>query len=290
MAERYPNEPKLESIQHAFQNLWSVRPKLGIVLGSGTGALVQQIEEPVHIPFARLPSFPPTTATGHQARWVCGYLAGQPIVALQGRYHYYEGHTTELVTRPIRLMHALGATHVLLSNAAGGLNPYFRQGDFMLLESHIDLMFGPRSESPLPPCPREWQPSVGEASASPSACCLRSPYCPDLRHQMIRAWRSSSSALHCGVYAGLMGPNYETRAEYRFLRTLGADAVGMSTIPEARTAAQFGMRVLACSVIANVANPDALDSTSGQEVLAAVTDTAPQFHELVRQFVKIVVR
>ena len=242
-------------------------PPVGIVLGSGLGGLANQIEEQQTVPYDTIPHFPRSTATGHRGQLVGGQLGGQTVVAMQGRFHFYEGYGADQITLPIRVMHALGAQLLVLSNASGGLNPRYASGDIMLIEDHLDWM---------------WFRVADMASA----CCgrranARPVYDPELIERVTAFARSEGIVVHRGVYAGLKGPNYETRAEYRFLRTVGADVAGMSTIPEAVVAHGLGMRILAFSTVTNVANPDALSETSGEEVVSLAAQAEPKLTKLV---------
>ena len=282
MAIRHDWELDLEPAKTLFQNLWSEQPRQGIVLGSGADLFTQQIQNKVVIPFGDLPGFPAATATGHKGQFVCGQVAQQPVVTMQGRYHCYEGYTTDQVTLPIRLLATLGVKHLLLSNAAGGLNPRFASGDLMLIDSHLNLMF--RSEPSH--CGDHLQSDLHAPLGANRPVGWRSPYASMLIERVVTCETPFDFPLHRGVYAGLTGPNYETRAEYRMLRKLGADVVGMSTVPEATAASQLGMGVLACSIIANVAKPDVLEPTSGQDVLDAVGRAAPKFCALATRFVE----
>ncbi len=244
---------------------WSRKPRFGIVLGTGANQVAEKIEVQCVIPYRDLPGFPDSTALGHKGQFVCGQLSGQPIIAMQGRFHLYEGYSELQIAQPIELMHFLGMEMLFITNASGGLNPDFATGDVMLIESHIDLMFR-SGEHPA-------QTMVLERPSS-----RVDVYDRKLMDQADQYSRQDDFSLFRGVYAGLVGPNYETRAEYRMLRRIGADVVGMSTIPEVIVAARLGIRVMACSIVANVASPDALEPNSGQAVIDAASAAAPRIY------------
>ena len=234
-----------------IQHRWSVTPRLALILGTGLGDLAESIETDVVIDYSEIPHFPRSTAIGHRGRLICGSWQGVPLVAMQGRCHLYEGYSWQQVTLPVRIMAALGIQSLIITNASGGLNPKFRAGDVMLMEDHINLTFrGPNSplESTFP------------AKVTPA-------YDPRLSAAALRAAQQVNVPLQIGVYVALTGPTYETRAEYRMLRNIGGDAVGMSTVPEAIMASKLDMRVLAFSIITNVATPDALAAVTGEEVI-----------------------
>ncbi|MGI9518077.1 MAG: purine-nucleoside phosphorylase [Pirellulaceae bacterium] len=262
------SDQQLEPAVAEVASKWSGRPRFGIILGTGAGKVADNIEVEARIPYRDIPGFPVSTVIGHEGQFVCGKLAGQSLIAMQGRFHLYEGYSDAQVHLPIALMRRLGVEILFISNAAGGVNPRFASGDLMVLASHLDLMF------------RTWQvPDVPLAAGRPLS--LADAYDQHLIDQALNHARSEDFVLHRGVYAGLLGPNYETRAEYRFLRKIGGDVVGMSTVPEVVFAAQMGIRVLAFSIVANVANPDLLEPTSGQEVVDAAAVAAPRLCSLV---------
>lgn len=232
-------------------------PRAGIILGSGLGGLADEIANPLRIDYADLPGFAHTTASGHRGQLIFGTLDAVPIVAMAGRMHRYEGHDDERVTFPVRLMAAMGAATLIVSNAAGGLNPVLNVGDIVVIDDHIDLAKGVR---PLFPS----LPAVFDRVASP----LRL-YDSQLAQIALAAARAGDFAAILGTYIATLGPTYETRAEYRMMRKFGGDVVGMSTAPEVCVAATLGMRVLGLSMVSNVARPDQAQSTDHQEVLDA---------------------
>ena len=247
---------------------WGSSPSFGIVLGTGAGQVANEISVDLILPYEQIPFFPKSTATGHQGQLVCGRLAGANIIAMQGRFHLYEGYPVDLSTLPIHVMNQLGIKTLFISNASGGINPNFQSGEIMLIESHLDFMF--RSTVDLPPPICQQRPTQ-----------LSDLYDRKLIAQAIACARQQNFVLHQGIYASMLGPNYETKAEYRFLKKAGADVVGMSTVPEVNVASRYGMQVLAMSVVSNVAKPDVLEATSGQEVIDAAAIAAPNLRALV---------
>lgn len=232
-------------------------PRAGIILGSGLGGLADEIVDALRIDYADLPGFAPATASGHRGQLIFGTLDDLPVVAMAGRMHRYEGHDDGRVTFPVRLMAAMGATTLIVSNAAGGLNPVLNVGDIVVINDHIDLAKGVR-----PLLPRF--PTVFDRVVSS----LRL-YDHQLSQIALAAARAGDFAAILGTYIATLGPTYETRAEYRMMRKLGGDVVGMSTAPEVCVAATLGMRVLGLSMVSNVARPDEAQSTDHQEVLDA---------------------
>lgn len=253
-----------------IRSRWSKQPNVAIVLGTGSGEIADNLQIDQTIDYGQIPNFPQSTALGHKGQLVCGSFADQPVVAMQGRFHLYEGYPYEQITLPIHVLCSLGINKLLVSNAAGGLNPKYRSADIMLLTSHLDFMYRSTSSLFAP------QPASG-SNATP-----RFTSQPDRQYdlEMIelaeQVARQNNFVVHRGVYAGLQGPNYETRAEYRMLRRIGADVAGMSTIPEVTVAQRYAVRVLAASIVSNVAKPDVLEPTSGQEVIDAAKLAAPK--------------
>lgn len=265
-----------ESVASIAQH-WNRRPRFGIVLGTGAGIVADHISAEATLPYGSIANFPVSTATGHRGNLVCGSLDGHAVVAMQGRFHLYEGYDVDLATLPIHVMQALGVEVLFISNAAGGLNSNFVAGDVMALDSHLDFMN--RSTLEMSPKPSGNQP-FDQPFDRPV---IRSDqaYDPILIAAAMAHARRSGFVLHRGVYAAMLGPNYETRAEYRMLRRVGADVAGMSTVPEATVAARYGIRVLAISIVTNVAKPDVLESTSGEEVIDAAEIAAPKLKSIV---------
>jgi purine-nucleoside phosphorylase len=232
-------------------------PAVGIVLGTGLGALIGHIEVAHAIPYGQIPHFPQATAESHKGQLIFGTIAGRPVIAMQGRFHFYEGFSMQEITFPIRVLKALGCTSLLLSNASGGINAAYRKGDLALIDDHINLQNG----NPLQGLN---DPAFGQRFVDMSI-----PY--DRRiMQLIRDMAGLQNiTLHTGVYAVVTGPNLETRAEYRFLRTIGADMVGMSTVPEVIVANQIGLPCAAVSVITDECDPDNLHPVDIKDIIAA---------------------
>ena len=247
-------------------------PVLAIVLGSGLGGLAGRIENPAAIGFGVIPGFSAATVAGHAGRLIVGRLAGRPVVALAGRFHMYEGHPAEQAGFPARVLHALGARTLFVSNAAGGINAAFAPGDLMIVTDHLNLMFR--------------NPLVGTLVAGdvrfPD---MSEPYDRALARLLREIGTSVGITMREGVYCGLLGPTYETPAEVRMLRVLGADAVGMSTVPEVVVARAMGMRVAGVSCITNLASGVSPTPLSHAEVIETTTRVASQFETLVERFV-----
>ena len=221
----------------------SQEPVAGIVLGSGLGKLADKIENPIVIPYKEIPHFPTSTAVGHKGNFIAGTLGGQFVVAMQGRFHYYEGYPMEYVTLPIRVMKVLGIKYLFVSNAAGGVNFSYKVGDLMVIKDHINLLPNPL----IGPNMEEFGPRFPD---------MTRPYSPELIATVEEIAASEGIVLHRGVYLASTGPTYETPAEYKYFRTIGADAVGMSTIPEVIVARHCGIPVFGMSVITNEAHDD----------------------------------
>lgn len=263
-----------EAAAAAVRQRWSDTPRAGIILGSGLGDLAKEIAAEATFDYADLPHFPRTTAIGHAGKLVCGRLADAPVIAFQGRFHLYEGHDAERAGFPVRLLKALGGETLIVSNAAGGLNPQYGTGDVMLIDDQINLMFA----NPLV--------GVNDDALGPRFPDMSSPYDRELQRRAIAIALAEKFVLHRGVYIAVLGPNYETRAEYRMLRRLGGDAVGMSTIPEVLVAVHAGMRVLGLSTITNVSSPDTLSETTAHDVLAVAATAATKLSAIVRGIVQ----
>jgi len=248
------------------------QPAIGIVLGSGLGALAEAVAEPDVIASVDIPHWPQSTVPGHLGRLVIGQLEGQTVLVQQGRAHYYEGLSMQQATLPIRVMQLLGVRSIILTNAAGGINPAFRPGELMLITDHINFL-GMGGVSPLR--------GPNEDSFGPRFPDMSRVYDPALRQVALDVARDSGLNLHQGVYCCLAGPSFETPADLRFLRLAGADAVGMSTVPEATLARHGGLRVLGLSGISNAANLDGNSVTTHEEVLAAGATLVPKLTALL---------
>jgi purine-nucleoside phosphorylase len=246
-----------------------LRPQLGIVLGSGFGQVVRDLEMAAEMPYAKLPGFPKPTVAGHAGRLIVGRLAGTPVVVLSGRAHYYEGHSMAQVTFAVRLLAACGIRDLLLTNAAGGINRRFRTGDFMLLTDHINFM------------------GVNPLRGKPEFLDLTQVYDSQLNGLLGQAARARRMKLHRGVYLAVSGPSYETPAEIRAFARLGADAVGMSTVPEAIIARHCRLRVAGLSCISNCAAGLGKTPLSHAEVLATTERVQMAGAELLREFARL---
>jgi len=245
------------------------KPEIAIILGTGLSALGEKIQRKKSIAYSQIPNFPVSTVPGHKGELVFGRIANREVVVMEGRFHYYEGYSPQEITYPVRVMRALGARFLLISNAAGGMNPYFDSGDLMIIEDHINLMginplIGPNDDSLGPRFPDMCQPYDKKLIAIAEKTALE---------EKIR--------VHKGVYVALTGPNLETRAEYRFLRIIGADAVGMSTVPEVIVGVHAGFRIFGISVITDKCLPDALKPVDFKEILETANRTEPILTRLI---------
>lgn len=267
-----PATGDLELALAAIRHRWRCEATTAVILGSGLGDLADEIDEEAAIAYRDIPGFTHSTALAHKGRLICGQLGGQPVVILQGRCHLYEGQPLSKITFPTRVLAALGIRNLLVTNAAGGLNPGYAIGDVMLIQDHINLM-GVGSQWPAPAKPPEECPTP-----------VRQPaiYDRELALQAMQAARQSNFILQRGVYVAVTGPCYETRAEYRAFRRMGGDCVGMSTVPETLTAARLGLRVLGLSTVTNVARPDAPQIVSADEVVEVAASALPKVRAIVR--------
>ncbi len=248
---------------------WSGTPSAGLILGTGLGGLAEQIDQQATIPYGEIPGFPASTAPGHAGRLVCGTLRGVPIVAMEGRFHYYEGYSLQQVTFPVRVMKALGAKLLIATNAAGGMNPQLDLGGLVLIEDHINLL----PDNPLR--------GVNDDRLGPRWPDLCAPYTRTLLELTRKAALSLGIAVQKGVFVAVPGPNLETRAEYRMLKAMGADVVGMSTVPEVLVAVHSGMDVLAFSVVTDLCLPDHLEPVEVPKILANAAIGGAQLARLI---------
>jgi len=264
---------KINDAQEAIRRHWDRQPRVAIVLGTGLGGLAAQIDVEASIDYADIPHFPRSTAVSHRGRLVCGMLDGVPVVAMEGRFHFYEGYPLKQITLPIRVFRSLGAELLVLSNACGGMNPYFACGDIMVIEDHINLI----GDNPLI--------GINDDRLGPRFPDMCEPY--DLMWvDRVRAIaRRHQIEAHKGVFVAVAGPNLETRAEYRFLRMIGADVVGMSTVPEAIVAVHCGLKVIGLSVITDMCLPDALHPANVEEIIRIAGEAEPKLTLLVREIV-----
>ena len=269
---RTPTADVADAASLVSEQLGGCRPRLAIILGSGLGQLADRIERSTNIPYADIPGFPLSTVVGHAGRLVVGSLERCDVIALSGRFHLYEGHSAAVAGLPVRVAHALGAQTLFVSNAAGGIRETFRPGDLMLIDDHINLMW----RNPL------IGPVVSGDERFPD---MSAPYDRELLAIMRDVARAAAISVQEGVYVGLLGPSYETPAEVRMLRWMGADAAGMSTIPEVITARALGMRVAGVSCITNQAAGMTAQPLSHHEVLEVADRVKDSFERLVRGFV-----
>lgn len=250
------------------------KPKVGIILGTGLGALGKEIRKTGQVSYSDIPHFPQSTVKSHAGFFLAGDLAGTPVVAMDGRFHLYEGYSPQEITLPVRVMRKLGAEVLVVSNACGGMNPLHERGDIVIIEDHINLMglnplIGPNDDRLGPRFPDMCEPYDKKLLASAEKVAL-----------------GAGIRSHRGVYVGVLGPNLETRAEYRFLRAIGADVVGMSTVPEVIVAVHAGMRVLGLSVITDRCMPDALEPAKIEDIIATANAAEPKLTTIVKGVLK----
>lgn len=253
----------------AVRSKTDVEPDVAVVLGTGLGGLAKEIEVNAEIAYEDLPGFALPTVESHAGRLLFGNLGGKKVVAMQGRFHRYEGYTMQQIVFPVRVLHGLGAKTLIVSNACGGMHPLWNPGELMLLADHINLL----GDSPL----------IGEndESLGPRFPDMSEPYDPELRDIARNVARDLHIVLREGVYVAVTGPNLETRAEYRFLRGIGADVVGMSTVPEVIAAVHMSMRVLGISIITDACLPDALEPVDVTQIIATAAAAEPDLTRLV---------
>ena len=262
-----------ESVEFINQKS-KIKSEIAIILGTGLGRLAEDIKEKEIIPYSEIPNFPVSTVQSHSGNLVLGKLGNKEVVAMQGRFHYYEGYSLKEVTFPVRVMKKLGADIIIISNAAGGMNRFFKRGDLMLITDHLNL-FG---DNPLiGPNDEEFGPRFPDMSET---------YSQKLIELVKKVALKEKIRLQEGVYAGLTGPTLETSAEYRFLISIGADAVGMSTVPEVIVANHMEMKVLGISCITDLAIDGVIVKTSIEEILKAASDAEPIITKLIKKVIK----
>jgi purine-nucleoside phosphorylase len=270
MAELYD---QIQEAKRFIESRWKGRPRVGIILGTGLGGLAEDIAAEAVLPYEDIPHFPQPTARSHAGRLVCGTLAGKAVLAMEGRVHFYEGYTLKEITFPVRVLRALGCEVLVVSNACGGMNPQWGKGDLMVIEDHINLMGA--------------NPLIGRNDDRlgirfPDMC---RPYDPALIELTLRIALEERVVCHKGVFVAVPGPNLETRAEYRYLRGIGADVVGMSTVPEVIVGVHAGLRNLGLSVITDLCLPDALEPANLEEIIAVANAAEKKLRVLVRRVV-----
>lgn len=243
-----------ETVQFLRKNLFP-QPFVGIVLGTGLNSLIEYIDSSINIPYNDIPNFPVSTVEFHKGQLIFGTIMNVPVLVMQGRFHYYEGYTMQQITFPVRVMKELGIEYLLLSNAAGGMNPDFKKGDLVIIEDHINLL----PDNPL----RGLGNDFGNRFVD-----MSEPYDAELQIELQRLFEKKNIVVKKGIYVSVMGPNLETRAEYRWLRNTGADMVGMSTVPEVIVANQLGIKCAAISVITDECDPDNLKPVSIENIIS----------------------
>ncbi len=248
-------------------------PSIAIILGTGLGSLTKEIEKDCEIPYTELPHFAESTVESHEGKLIFGTLNGKKVVAMQGRFHLYEGYTMKQITFPVRVMHALGAKTLLVSNACGGLNPLFKRGDIMLMTDHINLL----GDNPLI--------GANDEEMGPRFPDMCEAYTKKLIELAEQKALELKIKVQKGVYVAVSGPNLETAAEYRMLRITGADVVGMSTIPEVIVAVHSGMQVLGFSIVTDMGLPDALEPVDIKEIIKISEETEPRLTKLMKSVV-----
>jgi purine-nucleoside phosphorylase len=266
---------KLENaLQYIREKLPDTAPEVGIILGTGLGSLASSLEIKLTLPYDMIPGFSPSTVAGHSGNFIFGTLFNREVVIMQGRLHYYEGHSMQAITMPVRVMKLLGVTHLVVTNAAGGLNPAFERGDLMIIRDHINLF----PDNPL----------IGknDETLGPRFPDFSEPYETRMAEMTFDFAKKQGIGVHQGVYVGLSGPCLETPAEYRYLRIIGGDAVGMSTIPEVISAIHCGMTVSGISVITDLGVEGKIRKVSFEEIKAIADSCEPKVAELVKFIIK----
>ncbi|MFC1585607.1 purine-nucleoside phosphorylase [Fibrobacterota bacterium] len=265
---------KIEEASKHIKGSYSGSPKIGIILGSGLGALVNSINIEKEVSYDDIPHFVKSTVEFHAGKLIFGELSGKPVVAMQGRFHFYEGYSMEEITFPVRVMKALGVETLIVSNACGGLNPQFTPGDIMLITDHINLL----GQNPL----------IGKNfnELGPRYPDMSEPYCREFIKKVIKGGLKQGIQVQKGVFACMTGPSLETAAEYRMLRVIGADVIGMSTVPEVIAAVHAGLKVLGLSVITDSCLPDNLEPVDIQRIIKTAEEAEPKLVALIKEFIK----
>jgi purine-nucleoside phosphorylase len=265
-----PLRARIEEAVDFLRSKFTLKPETGIILGTGLGGLTREIVPEAVIEYGDIPHFPLSTVESHQGRLIFGTLGGKVVVAMQGRFHYYEGYSMEQVTFPVRVMRALGVGTLLISNAAGGMNPQFVRGNIMVITDHINLI----GDNPLI--------GLNDDQLGPRFPDMSQPYSRQLIDMAAQVALQLGIRIERGVFVAVAGPNLETRAEYRFLRAIGADAVGMSTVPEVIVAIHAGMRVLGMSIITDECFPDSLQPANVSEIIAVASEAEPRLTAVMK--------
>ncbi len=260
---------QIQDVVAKIRTQWDRAPQAGIILGTGLGSLVQSLQEEATFDYADIPHFPRSTALSHRGRLVCGRLEGLPVMVMEGRFHMYEGYSLKQITLPVRVMKALGAQILVVSNACGAMNPYFGLSDIKVIDDHINLM----GDNPLV--------GINDDRLGPRFPDMSQPYDQKLIAIAEQVARRQDIPLQKGVFVAVCGPNLETRAEYRFLRMIGADVVGMSTVPEVIVAVHCGLRVLGLSIVTDLCFPDTLEPANVDQIIANANAAEPKLRALV---------
>jgi purine-nucleoside phosphorylase len=262
-----------ESVEYIKHRVGDFNPEIGIILGTGLGGLVTEIEVEYQLMYSNIPNFPISTLEFHSGKLIFGTLAGKKVVAMQGRLHYYEGYNMKQITFPVRVLKMLGIQKLFVSNASGALNPDFRKGDLMIIEDHINL----QPDNPL--IGRNYE-DLGPRFPDMSA-----PYSADLIEKGLAIAKAQNITCHKGVYVSVTGPNLETKAEYKYLRIIGADAVGMSTVPEVIVANHMSLPVFAISVLTDEGFPEVLQPVSVEEIIKIATAAEPKLTKILKELI-----
>ncbi|GGC62147.1 purine nucleoside phosphorylase [Pedobacter quisquiliarum] len=265
-----------ETVQYIKQRTTNFEPEIGIVLGTGLGGLVTDIEVEFGLMYSNIPNFPISTLEFHSGKLIFGTLNGKKVIAMQGRLHYYEGYSMQQITFPIRVMKALGIQWLFVSNAAGSLNPAFKKGDLMVINDHINL----QPESPLR--------GRNDANMGPRFPDMSAPYNKRLIEKALEVAKANDITCHQGVYVSVTGPNLETKAEYKYLRIIGGDAVGMSTVPEVIVANHMSIPVFAISVLTDEGFPEDLQPTSLEEIIETAKNAEPKMTHILSQLISAI--
>ena len=265
---------KINETVSVIRKFTNDRYPVGIILGTGLGGLVKDIDVEHEINYGQLPHFPLSTVESHNGKLIFGKIENRNVVAMQGRFHYYEGYTMQQITFPVRVMKFLGVETLLVSNACGGMNPAYRRGDLMIMNDHINLL----GDNPL----------IGknEDELGPRFPDMSEPYNLNLIRLSEEIAKENNLKVHKGVYVAVPGPNLETRAEYKYLRFIGADVVGMSTIPENIVANHMGMKVFGLSIITDECFPESLQPVNVQEIIAAAMEAEPKMTLIMKELIK----
>ena len=265
---------KIEEASAFIRSKWDHQPHAGIILGTGLGSLAEHIDVQAAIEYEEIPNFPKSTATSHRGRLVCGNLCGVPVMAMEGRFHMYEGYPLKQITLPVRVMKAMGAQLLVVSNACGGMNPYYECGDIMVIDDHINLL----GDNPLI--------GINDDRLGPRFPDMSEPYDRERIETLQKIARAEDIHLHRGVFVAVSGPNLETGAEYRMLRQFGADVVGMSTVPEVIVAVHCGLKAVGLSIITDMCFPDSLEEADVAKIIETANNAEPKLRTLVMKLLE----